>query len=115
MRPIITVENLGKQYRIGARKARYGTLRESISEAVSAPLKRLRRNGNPAAEETIWALKEVRFDVRPGEVLGMIGRNGAGKSTLLKVLSRITEPTRARSILRARRSLLEVGTGFHLS
>ena len=114
MRPIIKVENLSKQYRIGAHRARYGTLRESITEAVSMPFRRLRRNGNSTTEETIWALKDVSFDVSPGEVVGIIGRNGAGKSTLLKVLSRITEPTTGAVDIYGRvGSLLEVGTGFH--
>lgn len=113
MKPIIRVENLGKQYSIGKREAAYDTLRESIIEIMRAPLKRLRRNGK-GRFETIWALKDVSFTVEPGEVIGIIGRNGAGKSTLLKVLSRITEPTTGRAELFGRvASLLEVGTGFH--
>jgi ABC-type polysaccharide/polyol phosphate transport system, ATPase component len=113
MKPIIRVENLSKQYRIGARQAPYGTLRESLVGTFRAPFNRLRRNRN-ASDRTIWALKDVSFEVRPGEVVGIIGRNGAGKSTLLKVLSRITEPTRGEVDLYGRvGSLLEVGTGFH--
>ncbi len=113
MKPIVRVENLSKQYTIGTREAAYDTLRESIIEAVRAPLKRLRRNGKESSE-TIWALKDVSFKVHPGEVVGIIGRNGAGKSTLLKVLSRITEPTTGRAELFGRvASMLEVGTGFH--
>ena len=111
MKSIVRVENLSKQYRIGTRGPAYGTLRESLVDAIRAPFKRL--NG-AANRETIWALKDVSFDVSPGEVVGIIGRNGAGKSTLLKTLSRITEPTTGRVKLYGRvASLLEVGTGFH--
>lgn len=113
MNPIVKVESLGKQYRIGSRDP-YGTLRESIVDAVRAPIRRLaRRNGRPA-NETIWALRDINLNVQLGEVLGVIGRNGAGKSTLLKILSRVTEPTEGRIQLYGRvGSLLEVGTGFH--
>ena len=112
MKSIIKVEGLSKQYRIGATNT-YATLRDAVSGAVRAPLKRLLRNGNHDAN-TIWALKDVSFEIWPGEVVGIIGRNGAGKSTLLKILSRITEPTSGRLELYGRTaSLLEVGTGFH--
>jgi lipopolysaccharide transport system ATP-binding protein len=111
MKPIIKVHHLGKSYKIGTRQPAYGTLRDAIVGAVRSPLKRLR---NRRETETIWALKDVSFEVMPGEVLGIIGQNGAGKSTLLKVLSRITEPTTGRVELYGRiASLLEVGTGFH--
>ncbi len=107
MKPIIRVENLSKQYTIGTRQASYGTLRESLAGLLKS------RNGN-AEENTIWALRDVSFDVMPGEVVGIIGRNGAGKSTLLKILSRIVEPTTGEVDLYGRvGSLLEVGTGFH--
>ena len=113
MKPIIKVDNLGKQYRIGLRAMGYSTLRESLVEAVRGSLKHLRRTA-PPADETIWALKDVNFEIEPGEAVGIIGRNGAGKSTLLKILSRITEPTTGRVELYGRvGSLLEVGTGFH--
>ena len=113
MKSIIKVEGLSKQYRIGAATNTYSTLRDAVSDAVKAPLKRLLRNGNNEAN-TIWALKDVSFEIWPGEVVGIIGRNGAGKSTLLKILSRITEPTSGRLELYGRTaSLLEVGTGFH--
>jgi lipopolysaccharide transport system ATP-binding protein len=108
----IRVENISKQYRIGATLQRYTTLRDRIV----ANLKGLfRRSGRASSGlETIWALREVSFEVQQGEVLGIIGRNGAGKSTLLKILSRITEPTAGYAEIRGRvASLLEVGTGFH--
>ncbi len=106
----IRVAGLSKQYRIGARRQPYGTLRESIVKACTAPFRR--RNGNDPAR--FWALRGVDLEVRPGEVLGVVGRNGAGKSTLLKILSRITEPTEGWAEITGRvGSLLEVGTGFH--
>ncbi|MFY9607541.1 MAG: ABC transporter ATP-binding protein [Blastocatellia bacterium] len=110
---MIRVDNLSKRYRIGAQQAAYSTFRESLVDAVRAPFKRLRGNGH-SQQHTIWALKDLSFTVKPGEVVGVIGRNGAGKSTLLKVLSRITEPTTGGIDLYGRvASLLEVGTGFH--
>ena len=112
MNPIVRVQKISKQYRIGVR-ASYDTLRESIMGAVREPFNRLRRR-NDLRDENIWALKDISFEVESGAVLGVIGRNGAGKSTLLKVLSRITEPTCGRIELYGRiASLLEIGTGFH--
>lgn len=114
MKPIVQVYNVSKQYRLGGRGAAYDTLRESLVQAIRAPFDKLRRRNGTSTFETIWALKDVSFEVEPGEVVGIIGRNGAGKSTLLKVLSRITEPTAGRVELYGRvASLLEVGTGFH--
>jgi lipopolysaccharide transport system ATP-binding protein len=111
----IRVQNLSKRYRIGGPQARYKTLRDTVTDMAVAPVRRLRRLGRPApSEETIWALKGVSFEVKRGEVVGIIGRNGAGKTTLLKVLSRITEPTEGHAEIHGRvGSLLEVGTGFH--
>jgi lipopolysaccharide transport system ATP-binding protein len=117
MKPAIRIENLSKQYRIGAQgPSGYRTLRESLAGAALAPWRRLwaSRGHEPDNAGIHWALKDVSFKVQPGEVVGIIGRNGAGKSTLLKILSRITEPTRGRAVIRGRvASLLEVGTGFH--
>jgi lipopolysaccharide transport system ATP-binding protein len=111
MEPIIKVQDLGKQYRIGGPTAPYATLRETLMEMARKPVRALRQNGNGAR---FWALKDVSFEITPGEIVGIIGRNGAGKSTLLKILSRITEPTIGRVELYGRvASLLEVGTGFH--
>ena len=96
MRPIVKVERISKRFRIQPREpasVRYETLRESLVKAVRSPFARPRHNGT---DDTIWALKDVSFDVMPGEVMGIIGANGAGKSTLLKVLSRIIEPTSGR-------------------
>ena len=109
MKPIIAVEGLGKRYRIGAQS--HNSLRDAVASLVRSPFRSFRSNGS---ENTIWALKDVSFEVAPGEVVGIIGRNGAGKSTLLKILSQITKPTEGRVALNGRvGSLLEVGTGFH--
>ena len=106
----ITVEGLSKRYRIGQYASAYGTLRDTVSDAVGRVA---RREGKPHYEE-IWALRDVSFEVPEGTVLGIVGRNGAGKSTLLKILTRITTPTEGRATLRGSvSSLLEVGTGFH--
>jgi lipopolysaccharide transport system ATP-binding protein len=117
----IAIDNVSKRYRLGARGNGYRTLRESIMDGASAAFHKVRkitgRNGsshNGNGSDTLWALKNVSFEVRPGEAIGILGRNGAGKSTLLKILSRITPPTEGRVGIRGRvGSLLEVGTGFH--
>jgi homopolymeric O-antigen transport system ATP-binding protein len=109
MAAAIEAHGLSKRYRIGQMQAAYGTLRDSMSRATG----RLTGRVEPHEKQEIWALRDVSFSVREGEVLGVIGRNGAGKSTLLKVLTRITAPTSGHAVIRGRvGSLLEVGTGF---
>ncbi len=112
--PVISVRNLSKSYTIGRAGSGYDRgLRHAITRGLTAPFRRLAGKAS-SDTETIWALKDVSFDVQPGEMLGIIGRNGAGKSTLLKILSRITCPTAGAARIHGRvASLLEVGTGFH--
>ena len=109
----VQIEGLSKQYVVTARE-RYYTLRDALSRGVTAPFKALWTGEARPAKEEFWALKDVNFQVKRGEIVGIIGRNGAGKSTLLKILSRITVPSRGRVLVRGRvASLLEIGTGFH--
>jgi lipopolysaccharide transport system ATP-binding protein len=108
MSAAVTVEHLSKRYRIGGIHTDYTTLRDRLSGLLR------RRRGPRAETREIWALHDINLEIPQGEALGLIGHNGAGKSTLLKILSRITEPTEGRAVLRGRvASLLEVGTGFH--
>jgi lipopolysaccharide transport system ATP-binding protein len=116
----ISVENISKKFHLGRAELGYRTLRETMSNTFLEPFRRAGRllkgrgNGKDERDNTIWALKNVCFEVKSGEIIGIIGRNGAGKSTLLKILSRITEPTEGFAEIHGRvGSLLEVGTGFH--
>src|SRR3989338_4271235 len=117
-KPAIEIKNIGKKYNIKHQGGGYVTLREVIMETVKSPIKSLKSKikqviGKDQKEE-FWALDNVSFNVKRGEIIGIIGPNGAGKSTLLKVLSQITPPTTGEIKIRGRiASLLEVGTGFH--
>jgi lipopolysaccharide transport system ATP-binding protein len=111
----IVANGLSKRYRLGSSAHHYGRLTESLSNAFAAPFRVLshRAVGTPK-EDYLWALRDVSFEIKVGQAVGLIGRNGAGKTTLLKLLARITEPSEGRAVLHGRvASLLEVGTGFH--
>jgi lipopolysaccharide transport system ATP-binding protein len=111
MRAIVEARGIGKEYRLGGPGGRYQSLREIVVQSLKAPARWLRGKDE---REIFWALRDVSFDITPGEAVGIIGRNGAGKSTLLKILSRITAPSTGEVRLRGRiAALLEVGTGFH--
>ncbi|MCC7359761.1 MAG: ABC transporter ATP-binding protein [Anaerolineales bacterium] len=114
-KPILQIENLGKRYRLGQADEQPRTLRETLSQMTLAPFAYWRKMVRPATTaDTLWAVRHLSANIQAGEAVGIIGRNGSGKSTLLKMLSRITEPSEGRAIVRGRvGSLLEVGTGFH--
>jgi len=107
---VIRCENISKRYRLGSQE-KYKALRDVIANAIAAPF---RHDTSTAPDAHIWALDDVSFEIKRGQVVGVIGHNGGGKSTLLKILSRITKPTRGCAEINGRvGALLEVGTGFH--
>jgi lipopolysaccharide transport system ATP-binding protein len=111
--PLLSAHGVGKRYELGVADDS-GSLTHSLGEMVRARARRLRHPGASAKPEELWALRDVNFDLNPGDALGLVGRNGAGKSTLLKLLSRISLPTEGRITVRGRvATMLEVGTGFH--
>jgi lipopolysaccharide transport system ATP-binding protein len=113
----VRVENISKKYWIGSQLRQFITLRDVISQAFSQPRTWFHMSGDHGhrvSANTIWALRNISFELKQGQVLGVIGKNGAGKSTLLKILSRVTEPTEGYGEIHGRvGSLFEVGTGFH--
>jgi len=119
--PAIRVENISKLYRLGKKEDRPATLLQALGRMALAPIRNFGRlrslthfDDLATASDILWALRDVSFEIQPGEVVGLIGRNGAGKSTMLKILSRIMPPTKGKAEIRGRlASLLEVGTGFH--
>jgi lipopolysaccharide transport system ATP-binding protein len=111
--PVVRAEGISKLYRLGGYYG-YKTLRESVSTAAATAMRRGGRAGEDAEQKSLWALKDVSFEIGPGETVGVIGVNGAGKTTILKILSRVTKPTTGWAELNGRvGSLLDVGTGFH--
>ena len=115
-KPVISVEGLGKAYFLGKAADKNATFRDAVMGVAKGAVERLKQRIGDAgkSDDAYWAVRHASFNVNRGEVLGLVGRNGAGKSTLLKMLSRITEPTEGRAVIRGRvASLLEVGTGFH--
>src|SRR3954468_13162042 len=111
MKPVIKIQKLGKKFMLGEREMVAPTLREAFKESIKSTAELFLSRGR-SRRQTVWALKDVSFEVQPGEVVGIVGKNGAGKSTLLKILARITRPTAGMADLYGHTgTLLGVGTG----